>query len=223
MSDVLDRLSDADLVRAAGRGEPDAFRQLYERKHHRVQRIAYQMLGDRGAAEDVTQEAFVALWRNCRRYRTRFAVDAWLTRIATNKAIDRWRNDRRHPIPLGERPGATGTERQSTARSVAPAGVTTETAAQLLPADHLADPSLAIRWEEVQRIWNEFAAELPERQRAAFVLREIEDLPVRDVAAALGCSTSTVRSHVALARRELRHGIRTRYPEYAAVVADDHD
>lgn len=215
MSDALERPSDADLVRAAGRGDTDAFRQLYERKHGRVQRIAYQMLGDAGAAEDVAQEAFIALWRHCPRYRTRFAVDAWLTRIVTNKAIDRWRSERRHPVPLGERADAAGAVRGPAAQSLAPHGVTTETATQRLPADELADPSLAIRWEEVQRIWNELAAELPERQRAAFVLREIEDLPVRDVARALGCSSSTVRSHVALARRELRRGIRDHYPEYA--------
>ena len=223
MSNALGRPSDADLVRAAGRGDTDAFRQLYDRKHRRVQRIAYQMLGDRGAAEDVTQEAFVALWRHCPRYLKRFSVDAWLTRIVTNKAIDRSRIDRRHPVPLGERPEVAGTARCSTEQTIASAGVTTETVAQRLPADSMADPSLAIRWEEVQRIWNELAAELPERQRAAFILREIEDLPARDVAGALGCSTSTMRSHVALARRELRRGIRDRYPEYLAVVTGDLD
>ncbi len=222
MSDALTRPSDANLVRAAGRGDTDAFRQLYERKHRRVRRIAYQMLGDRGAAEDVAQEAFLALWRHCPRYRPRFSVDAWLARIVTNKAIDRWRNERRHPAPLGERPPVAGAARGPAAHSLT-LGVTTETAAQRLPADDSADPSLAMRWEEVQRIWNELAAELPERQRAAFVLREIEDLPARDVARALGCSTSTVRTHVALARRELRRGIRQRYPEYATVPTESLD
>ncbi len=222
MPDALDGPSDAHLVRAAGRGDTDAFRQLYERKHRRVQRIAYQMLGDRGAAEDVAQEAFVALWRHCPRYRTRFTVDAWLARIVTNKAIDRWRNERRQPVPLGERSEATGAARGSAAHSLAP-GVTTETAAQRLPADDSADPSLAIRWEEVQRIWDELAAELPARQRAAFILREIEDLPAREVARALGCSTSTVRTHVALARQQLRRGIRARYPEYSTVPTDSLD
>ncbi len=216
MPDASERLSDADLVRAAGRGDTGAFRQLYERKHRWVQRVAYQMLGDRGAAEDVVQESFVALWRHCARYRTRFTVDAWLTRIVTNKAIDRWRTDRRHPIPLGERQDAGAAGRASTHSSV-PGTVTTESAAQRLPADAVADPTLALRWQEVQRIWDELASELPEQQRAAFVLREIEDLPARDVARALGCSTSTVRSHVALARRQLRSGIIDRYPEYAAV------
>jgi len=217
MCDALEGPSDAELVGAAGCGDTEAFRQLYERKHRRVQRIAYQMLGDFGAAEDVAQEAFIALWRHCPRYRARFAVDAWLTRIVTNKAIDRWRSERRHPVPLGERPKVSGAANRATAPSLDPHGASTESVTQRLPATELADPSLALRWEEVQRIWNELAAKLPERQRAAFVLREIEDLPVRDVALALGCSTSTVRSHVALARRELRRGILHRYPEYAAV------
>ncbi len=217
MTDAFERSSDADLVRAAGRGDTGAFRQLYDRKHRRVQRVAYQMLGNHAAAEDVVQEAFVALWRHCPRYRTRFTVDAWLTRIVTNKAIDRWRVERRHPVPLGERQEAGAGRRSS---SLAPGGGTPESAAQRLPADELADPTLALRWEEVQRIWDELAAELPEQQRAAFVLREIEDVPAREVASVLGCSTSTVRSHVALARRQLRRGIVDRYPEYATVTAD---
>ena len=76
------------------------------------------------------------------------------------------------------------------------------------------DLSLPARWSEIQAIWDELAAELSPQQRAAFVLREIEELPVREVAEALGCGTSTVRSHISLARKTLQAGIRRRYPGY---------
>ncbi len=59
----------------------------------------------------------------------------------------------------------------------------------------------------------ELAAELPPQQRAAFVLRHIEGLATAEVAEALECGVSTVRSHVAEARRTLQRTLRARYPE----------
>ena len=198
------RARDAELVRLSSAGDTEAFRQLYEDKHRRVYLIAYQIVGDSGLAEDVVQETFVALWKHCGGYRSRFAVDTWLNRIATNRAIDRWRSERKHrqAAASAERASSTGDWRQT----LSPPFPATEAAGS--------DPSLRARWHEIQAIWDELAAELSPQQRAAFVLREIEDLPVRDVAEALGCGTSTVRSHISQARKALRTGIRERFPDY---------
>ena len=206
------REHDAELVKRSAAGDADAFRQLYEEKHRRVYLIAYQMLGDPGLAEDVVQETFVALWKHCGRYRARFAVDTWLNRIATNRAIDRWRSEKKHPKGGVAAEHATGSDDSRQGRPIAP---TSATAAAAGPAAGTAsaDPSLPARWNEVQAIWNELAAGLSPQQRAAFVLREIEELPVRDVAEAMECSVSTVRSHISLARRTLRAALVERFPE----------
>jgi RNA polymerase sigma-70 factor (ECF subfamily) len=82
---------------------------------------------------------------------------------------------------------------------------------------------LPARWTEIQAIWDELAAELSPQQRAAFVLREIEELPVRDVAKALKCSVSTVRSHISLARKTLRVALKERFPELARPEAGKQD
>ncbi|NKB87409.1 MAG: sigma-70 family RNA polymerase sigma factor [Acidobacteria bacterium] len=193
------RAVDADLVRRSSDGDTDAFRQLYEAKYRCIYLVAYQILGDQGQAEDVVQEAFVALWRHCGRYKSRFSVDTWLNRIATNKAIDRWRTERKHPTQFGDSEMLEGT---AISGDSATSRATSGTVA--------ADPSLRARWREVQAIWDELAADLSPQQRAAFVLRVLEERPVREVADVLGCGTSTVRSHIGLARKTLRAALENR-------------
>jgi RNA polymerase sigma-70 factor (ECF subfamily) len=193
------RAADAELVRRAADGDTDAFRLLYDAKYRAVYLTAYQILGDQAMAEDVVQEAFVALWRHCGGYRKQFSVDTWLNRIATNKAIDRWRSERKHPTRTGDTPIETSVQVGGSATGQGTGAVA-------------ADPSLRARWREVQGIWDELASDLTPQQRAAFVLRVIEERPVREVAAALDCGTSTVRSHIALARKTLRAALQARYP-----------
>lgn len=164
---------------------------LFERKHRSTYLTAYQMLGERALAEEAVQDAFLALWKHCSRYRSEFAVDTWLRRIVTSRAIDRWRTERRHVEQRVVENGGAGE------------------LLELLEATRLAeaDPSLRARWHEVQALWDRLADPLPPQQRAAFVLREIEGLPAGEVAEALGCSTSTVRTHVSLARKALREAL----------------
>lgn len=200
------RAQDADLIKRSAAGDTDAFRDLYEAKHRRVFLIAYQIVGDSGLAEDVVQETFVALWKHCGRYRSRFAVDTWLTRIATNCAIDRWRREKKHPKFGEAAEQASAVDDSGQGRSI-PANSATDTVS--------ADPSLPARRHELQVIWDGLAAELSPQQRAAFVLRQIEGLPVREVAKTLGCSASTVRSHISGARRKLRVALVDRFPELA--------
>jgi RNA polymerase sigma-70 factor (ECF subfamily) len=200
-------------------GDTDAFRALFERKHRRVYLIAYQILGNPSQAEEVVQDAFLALWQHLDRYRPRFAVDTWLSRIATNRAIDVWRSQRRErqtgegwESQDAEAAGRDGTPQQkATARTSAPGSAAS--GAGGTTGDE--DPESMARWREVQAIWDELAELLPPQQRAAFILREIEGFPTREVAATIGCGTSTVRSHIAEARRTLQAALIERYPELA--------
>ena len=180
---------DACLLELTRSGDTEAFRRFFERKHRLVYLTAYQMLGDTATAEEIVQETFLALWQHSDRFRPGFSVDAWIRRITTNKAIDRWRARRR---------------RAEAFRDAAPR------------PDRGQDPSGRARWHEVQAIWNELADLLPSQQRAAFLLKEIEDRPVGEVAEVLGCSRSAVRSHVSLARKTLQRALAERYPEFVS-------
>lgn len=194
--------SDQSLIARSRDGDTDAFRELFERTHRRIFLIAYQILGDAADAEDVVQEVFLTLWQRCADYDDRFPLDAWLRRIATNRAIDHWRSRRvqrarRFEAPPGTDPDAVLEAAQPEASGAPGSG----------------DPEVQLGWQQLQAIWDELAGELPPQQRAAFVLRHIEGAPTAEVAEALECSASTVRSHVAEARRALRASLKARYPE----------
>ena len=75
----LQRLADEDLMPLVERKNPDAFEIIYDRHGGAAFSLAYRMVGDRSAAEDVSQEAFLSLWRSGARYdRARGSVRTWL-------------------------------------------------------------------------------------------------------------------------------------------------
>src|SRR5687768_4104013 len=88
------RAPDADVV---------AFGALYDEHARAVYTLAYRMLGDRAAAEDVTQEAFLGVWRSRDRYDAdRGTTRTWLLAVTRHRAIDALRRRRRHDVADGE-------------------------------------------------------------------------------------------------------------------------
>ncbi len=86
---TLRDLADEDLMQYVRRGEAAAFEIVYERHSTASFSLAYRMTGNRNAAEDVVQEAFLSLWRSNARYdRTRGSVRTWVLGIVHNRAID---------------------------------------------------------------------------------------------------------------------------------------
>jgi RNA polymerase sigma-70 factor (ECF subfamily) len=184
--------SDRELLAALAAGEEEALDELVGRKAAPLWQLAFRMVGDREEARDLVQLAFVRVWEHRQRYDARFAPNTWLYRITTNLAIDH--------VRARESRERRGEPLRHHLRAVAAAG----------------DRGLAdLEAREVSRILGELAAGLSPRQRAVFVLRELEGLPSEEVAAILGCRPSTVRNHLFSARRQLRAELRRRYPEYA--------
>jgi RNA polymerase sigma-70 factor (ECF subfamily) len=106
--DDLHRLADEELMELVRRGRAQAFEVIYERHADAAFSLAYRMCGARGAAEDVTQEAFLALWRSGARYdRTRGSVRSWVLGIVHNRAID---SLRRRTVHERRRAGDEGIE-----------------------------------------------------------------------------------------------------------------
>jgi RNA polymerase sigma-70 factor (ECF subfamily) len=85
----LSPLADEDLMQLVRRADPDAFAVLYARHSGSAYALAYRMTGTRGAAEDVTQEAFISVWRSGARFdRSRGSVRTWVLGIVHHRAID---------------------------------------------------------------------------------------------------------------------------------------
>lgn len=178
---------DASLVERAAEGDVEAFTRLVESRRERVFWVAFHVVGDAELARDVTQEVFLRLFKVIRRFRRGGRFDPWLHRITLHLAIDALRRERPHRRAASLDEVAEG-----------PAGPGPE----------------GLPRAEVRRVFNELSARLGRRQRAAFILRELEGLPTEEVAAILGTTTSTVRNHILQARRILREGLRERFPEY---------
>jgi RNA polymerase sigma-70 factor, ECF subfamily len=84
-----ERLADEELMPWIGRKDPEAFEVFYDRHGGAAYSLAYRILGEKGAAEDCIQEAFISIWRNGGKFdRTRGSVRSWTLSIVRNRAID---------------------------------------------------------------------------------------------------------------------------------------
>jgi RNA polymerase sigma-70 factor, ECF subfamily len=84
-----ERLADEELMPWIGRRDAEAFEVFYDRHGGAAYSLAYRILGDKGAAEDCIQEAFISIWRSGGRFdATRGSVRSWTLSIVRNRAID---------------------------------------------------------------------------------------------------------------------------------------
>jgi RNA polymerase sigma-70 factor (ECF subfamily) len=86
-------LADEDLMSLAGGGDSGAFAALYDRHGRAAYSLAYRMMGERQAAEDLVQETFLAVWKGVGRYRAeRGSVRTWVLSIVHHRSIDQLRS-----------------------------------------------------------------------------------------------------------------------------------
>src|SRR4051794_41886819 len=105
---ALRELADEELMQLLRRGDARAFEAVYERHSGAAFSLAYRMVGKRATAEEVVQEAFLALWRANARYdRARGSVRTWILGIVHNRAIDALRRGT-GPHPRRARDGGHG-------------------------------------------------------------------------------------------------------------------
>ena len=91
------RLADEELMQAVQGGDPAAFETIYDRHSAAAFSLAYRIVGTRGAAEDATQDAFLAIWRSRVRYqRDRGSVRSWILGIVHHRTIDALRRNQVH-------------------------------------------------------------------------------------------------------------------------------
>lgn len=185
------RVDEGRLVRACQAGELRAFEALVASHRNQVFRVAYQIVGDEEEAKDIAQVAFIRAWQGLSRFREGGSFAAWISRIAVNLAIDFCRKRKRRDR----------------------AGLVREPDWERVPSPGTAQPS--VQGQEVGKIFRHLSQGLSPRQRAAFVLREIEGFTTEEVSGILGTRASTVRNHVHAARKTLQAGLRRLFPEYA--------
>jgi len=182
---------EADLISRSTQGDLDAFNLLVEQYQRPLYNICLRMLNSQEAAEDATQEAFIAAYRAIHRFRgarpggRAAGFRAWLFRIGVNACYDELR--RRHARPAASLDVPRGESGRTL--DVPNPGPTLEERAQT------AELGFAIQ---------EALSALPSDQRLAVVLCDVQGLDYAEIAQVMGVSLGTVKSRINRARSRLR-------------------
>lgn len=164
-------------IRRALAGDERAFEEIVRSHERSVYALARRLLGRPEDAEDAAQEAFLRLFRSLGRLDPTRPIDPYLYRVTVNVCRDFGRRRRLRPaVPLEE------------------------LAAAEEPFARGADPAAAAGFSEERRVAAAALRTLPEKQRAALVLRDLQGLSTREVAAILGSTEVTVRTQICRAR-----------------------
>lgn len=171
------RVADERLWRAASLGDDDAFAAIVDRHGPAMLRYARRMLNDHGDAQEVVQDAFVAAWKGLPDFRGDAALRTWLFTLTARKAIDLRR--RRRPVPVDD---------------------------DLV--EDLADPSAEAfgpaMYADLLQALDAALSALPWRQRASWLLREVEQMSYSEIAAVLHSTPTVVRGQLHRARAALQ-------------------
>jgi len=209
-------LDDARLVARIAAGEEGAFVIAYDRHANFLFGSVVRFLGDREAAAEVVQDAFVTLWRRARQFDARSgSLLTWLLAIARHRAIDRLRADGRRPSRDSIRLDALTSDGGSS--GTAAGG---EIPRELI-ADGSTDPTSVATRRWTQSIVRTGIAELPENERQVILLGYAEDLSQAEIAERLEWPLGTVKSRTrrAMAQLRARLGPVTDLPEPASSPA----
>ncbi|HOP07133.1 MAG TPA: RNA polymerase sigma factor [candidate division Zixibacteria bacterium] len=180
-----------ELVERFVQGDETAFAELVNRFQKRIYSLAYQMMGNHLDADEVTQETFVRVYRKRKDLTNVNYFSTFLTRVATNYAIDLIRKRRGH------------SDITEDATSL-PGGVQMDLSRQNpTPREVFENKRLM---EEINRALDQ----LPPRQRLTAIMHDIEGYSKADIAAVFGCPQATVRSNLHIARNKLKKILRQR-------------
>jgi RNA polymerase sigma-70 factor (ECF subfamily) len=182
--------ADRELVAEARGGDLLAFEALVARKTPAVLAVARRVVGNSEDARDVAQMVFLRVWEQLDRYDPTWSFNTWLYRIATNLAIDFLRSSRSRERAHGATLHLVRQREESTSF----------------------ETTRAAEDGELERLFERVSHRLSAKQKAAFVLREMEDRDTKEIAEILNCGESTVRNHLFNARRILRREIARLYP-----------
>jgi RNA polymerase sigma-70 factor (ECF subfamily) len=177
--------SDPDIQGLIARsiaGDLGAFRSLMESQQRYAYAVAFRLLHDDEGAKDIVQEAFIRVWNNISRYRPESRFTTWLYKIVVNLCYDRMKMESRRKSVFGSIGGLFGGAEIADSRDPEQEAEDTDLREHILSA----------------------AKRLPPKQRLVFLLRDIQDLSIEDIAEIGRMSVGSVKTNLCYARRVLR-------------------
>jgi RNA polymerase sigma-70 factor (ECF subfamily) len=193
------RADETALVHEVARGSEDALAALYDRHIDGVYAAAMRLTDDRGLAEEVVQETFLALWNRAELFDPRAgSLAAWLHTIARNRAVDRLRAAGRRPslvsLTMGDADDDPGSMLE---RAVGDRPV-------LGGADLGPGPERALEGTELRSALRDALAEMPDQERVVILLAYSEGLTQTEIAGRTGWPLGTVKTRTRRGLARLR-------------------
>lgn len=193
MQDVIDireRQEDQRNFDLWMKGNGSGFSQLYDKYKNRVFAFLLRMTGDRALAEDLLQETFLAALRNAAQFDRNRSFLSWLFGIAHKRAIDHFRHAKVEVDHLPDTYGSIGT-------------------GEATPDDATAN-------QHLRALISDAVEQLDPVQREVFLMRELGDVPFKDIAVIMNCPINTALGRMRLALKNIRkelekrgvHGVR---------------
>jgi len=174
----MPHLNEAEIIEQAKKGDQMAFRTLVESFQGFVYSIAFRFTRNSEEAEDLMQEAFIRLWKSLDRYDQHRQMKSWLGKIITNLCLDYLKSARRK----------------------------NEIKAMDVPMHILDDtnPEKQLEAEELHSVVLKLTDRLTPKQKAVFILRDLETLEVAEVCEMLGMTAENVKSNLYYARLNMK-------------------
>jgi RNA polymerase sigma-70 factor (ECF subfamily) len=176
------------IIKLIQAGQKELFSKLVDRYRSQVAGIAYKMVGDYDDAKDITQMVFVKTFYNLERFDTSKRFSTWLYRIAVNASIDYVRKFRKHKFE----------ELDDIKES---------------KEVNIKNPEQLFQLKELKNYVMESADKLNEKQRDAFVYKDVKGLEIDEISRIMGMPQATVRWYLHRARKKIRSDLQRRFPD----------
>ena len=176
---------DTTLIQECSKGNLANFRKVVEATSPFIFSVAFRILGDEDAAKDIVQDTMISIWQKLHSIKTPETYKTWVYRIALNKCYDLMRKLKTRPeIHQDEKAWET-------------------------ISNHLADGSISeLENEEIAQVINLLTNSLSPKQKAVFILSEIEELSGDEIAQITGMNKQTVKANLYCARRNIEEMIK---------------
>lgn len=185
--------TDESLIRKFKNGDEQSFKELVVRYQSRIYSIVLAMVRDKNEADDICQDIFIKVYRFLHQFKGKSKFFTWLYRLTINTCINA-QNGRKRKL--------------STVSLSHPVGENEESLVAFIEEDNTNNCALEnLQNKELGMKLNLAIESLPDELKEVFVLREIDDLPYKELAKILQCSEGTIKSRLFRAREKLKEKI----------------
>ena len=182
----MDKEIEQSLIRSSAKGDHRAFRSLVEDSQAFAYALAFRFTHQHDEAEDIVQQAFIKVWNNIGRFDFSFRFKTWLGKIVTNLCLDAAKSARRKYMHMSSE---VSQELHKTSGST----------------------SDAVESKELSEVIWKLAMQLTDKQRAAFILRDLQQFEPEEVCKILKVSADNLKSNLYHARIKMKELLINQY------------